>query len=178
MAPGAKGALADALPLVGSFDSAMAGSAGGGQAHLLAARSVLSPEQIKLMPAWLNNISSAHGSISAAYFAPNAADRPLVVHIQDVHEQQEAQMNISGLISELVNTGAVSLVGLEGATGAFDLVPYRTFPNKAVIGDVADFFLQEHLIGGGEHAGWTMEKEPDVVGHRRSQCVFKEPQLF
>jgi phosphomannomutase len=150
----------------------------GGQAHLLAARSVLSPEQIKLMPAWLNNISSAHGSISAAYFAPNAADRPLVVHIQDVHEQQEAQMNISGLISELVNTGAVSLVGLEGATGAFDLVPYRTFPNKAVIGDVADFFLQEHLIGGGEHAGWTMEKEPTLWGIEEVNVYLKNLNSF
>ncbi len=178
MAPGAQGALADALPLVGSFDSAAAGSTGGGQAHLLAARSVLSTEQIKLMPAWLNTISSAHGSISAAYFAPNAADRPLVVHIQDVHEQREAQMNISGLISELVNTGAVSLVGLEGATGAFDLVPYRTFPNKAVIGDVADFFLQEHLIGGGEHAGWTMEKEPTLWGIEEVNVYLKNLNSF
>lgn len=176
MAPA--GALTDALPFLDGKSQSGVDLESLSGSGLLSVHSSLSPEQLKSLPAWLNHISSAHGTISQAYFAPNAADRPLIVHIQDVHEQREAQMNISGLINEIVGTGAVSLVGLEGATGAFDLTPYRTFPNKAVIGDVADFLVQEHMIGGGEHAGWTAEKTPTLWGVEEVGVYLKNLNSF
>ncbi len=178
MLPAGAGAVTDALPFLDGKNQSGVDLESLSGSSLPAVHSSLSPEQQKLLPAWLNHISSAHGTISQAYFAPNAADRPLIVHIQDVHEQREAQMNISGLINELVGTGAVSLVGLEGATGAFDLTPYRTFPNKAVIGDVADFLVQEHMIGGGEHAGWTAEKDPTLWGVEEVGLYLKNLNSF
>ena len=178
MLPAGAGAVTDALPFLDGKNQSGVDLESLSGSSLPAVHSSLSPEQQKLLPAWLNHISSAHGTISQAYFAPNAADRPLIVHIQDVHEQREAQMNISGLINELVGTGAVSLVGLEGATGAFDLTPYRTFPNKAVIGDVADFMVQEHMIGGGEHAGWTAEKDPTLWGVEEVGIYLKNLNSF
>ncbi|MBK8575783.1 MAG: mannose-6-phosphate isomerase, class I [Elusimicrobia bacterium] len=178
MLPAGAGALTEALPFLDGKNQGGVGLESLSGPSLPSAHSSLSPEQQKSLPAWLNHISSAHGTISQAYFAPNAENRPLIVHIQDVHEQREAQMNISGLINEIVGSGAVSLVGLEGATGAFDLTPYRTFPNKAVIGDVADFLVQEHMIGGGEHAGWTAEKDPTLWGVEEMGIYLKNLNSF
>jgi hypothetical protein len=178
MLPTGAGALAEAMPFLdnNAATGADLGSLSG--SSLPSIHSSLTPDQRKALPTWMNHISSLHGTISQAYFAPNAAQGPLVVHIQDVHEQREAQMNISGLISEIVGTGAVSLVGLEGAAGSFNLVPYRTFPDKAVVGDVADFLLQEHMIGGGEHAGWTAEKEPTLWGVEEVGVYLKNLNSF
>jgi hypothetical protein len=178
MGPSGAGALAEALPFL---DGQVSGGVELGSlsgASLPLAHSSLTAEQVKSLPAWLNGISSAHGSISQAYFAPEAAKRPLVVHIQDVHEHQEAQLNISALINDVVQTGAVTLVGLEGAVGAFDLAPYRSFPNKTVINDVADFMVQEHMIGGGEHAGWTAEKTPTLWGVEELGIYLKNINSF
>jgi phosphomannomutase len=178
MLPAGAGALAEAMPFLENSASTGGDLGSLSGASLPSIHSSLTPDQRKALPAWMNRISSLHGTISQAYFAPNGAQGPLVVHIQDVHEQREAQLNISGLISEIVGTGGVSLVGLEGAAGAFNLVPYRTYPDKAVVGDVADFLLQEHMIGGGEHAGWTAEKEPTLWGVEEVGVYLKNLNSF
>ncbi|MGQ0644188.1 MAG: hypothetical protein ACT4O3_01705 [Elusimicrobiota bacterium] len=139
-----------------------------------------SPRRAELgkLPSWLTSLPTIYGDIRKVHLAPNADQRPLVVHIQDAHNYTDAQRNISAIINELGKSGQIAVVGLEGAAGAFDLNPYRQFPVPGVMRDVADFLLQQHLIGGVEHAGWTAEKEPLLWGVETPDLYLANYQAF
>ena len=78
----------------------------------------------------------------------------MVIHIQDAHENYEAQKNIARTIESLAKSyGPAGLplnqdresaqpspqmvVGLEGAKGPFDFAPYRSFPDMRLNGEIA-----------------------------------------
>ncbi|MGQ0644337.1 MAG: NAD-dependent epimerase/dehydratase family protein, partial [Elusimicrobiota bacterium] len=127
--------------------------------------------RLQQLPRWLTAVPLHYGDIRKVHLAPDAARRPLVIHIQDAHDHYEAQKNIGAMISEMAAKGDVSLIGLEGAHGGFNLKPYRDFPDRGIVGDVADFLLREHFIGGAELAAWTSEKELPLWG-------VEEPGLY
>lgn len=116
------------------------------------------------LPRWISSLATAYGDVNEVYLAADAKDRPLVIHIQDAHDQFDAQKNIARLIESLQNGAAISLVGVEGASGGFDLAPYRDFPRRQFIADAAENFLKSNLIAGPEFAGWTAENEPTLWG--------------
>lgn len=98
------------------------------------------------------------------YHAASSPDRPLVIHIQDVHDDETAQRSIEGLVKRLVDGGQTRLVGVEGAAGAFRLAPYRGFPDRATILGVSDWLLEKNLIAGPERAAWTSERPAVLWG--------------
>ncbi|MGQ0643952.1 MAG: AAA family ATPase [Elusimicrobiota bacterium] len=112
-------------------------------------------------------------SVRDAYFPGPRWDR-LVVHIQDVHGNPEAQENIArsiawlqeqyGRLSEDRRAPAQVLVGLEGAAGPFLTSVYRTFPDKKILEEVAGAFFKRGLLTGAEYAGLTAPAEPLLWG--------------
>ncbi|HOW28176.1 MAG TPA: SpoIIE family protein phosphatase, partial [Elusimicrobiota bacterium] len=112
---------------------------------------------------WISTLVLPYGSIRDIYLAkhPNA---PMIIHIQDAHGIPDAQRNISSLISGLQNQQGISLVGLEGASEAFALDPYRNFPEKEVVEGLANHFLNQGYITGPELAGLTNPKPPLLWG--------------
>ena len=60
------------------------------------------------------DIPSEFGEIKSAY---QGLQDLLIVHIQDAHVNEEAQMNISRIIEYLSKQSKTRLVGVEGASG-------------------------------------------------------------
>jgi len=102
------------------------------------------------------------GSIRKISHGPS--DRVLI-HIQDIHLNPEAQHNIGQLLQSLINAGVVDLVVLEGAFGEIDLSRFRQFEDKGSVQKVADYLLKSHKISGAVHTAFTSQKEiPAFVG--------------
>ncbi|HRY30260.1 MAG TPA: alpha-amylase family glycosyl hydrolase, partial [Elusimicrobiota bacterium] len=129
------------------------------------------------LPDWITQVVLPYGHIRQIHFSP-APGAPLVVHIQDAHEYADAQKNISSLIESLLSERGISLVGLEGAAGGFNLKPYRAFPDRKILRDTADFLLRENLMGGAEHAGWVSEAEPQLWGVETAEPYFANIEAF
>jgi hypothetical protein len=131
---------------------------------------------------WIPTLILPYGSVREIHLSQKS-DAPIIIHIQDAHGVEEAQKNISSLIQALSDSpsplsGAASptgqgggehkraplFVGLEGASGSFNLEPYRDWPDAAVTRDVAEYFLKEGKIGGPEFVGLTAPQPPTLWG--------------
>ncbi len=117
----------------------------------------LSPSLLSSLPpnaqkslSWLPSLAGPYGEIRDIYLA--GPDAPLILHIQDAHDVEEAQRNMGGLVQSLLKGGHVRLVGLEGASGPMPLDPFRQLPNKDVTRGVLDLALRLGYIGGAELA--------------------------
>jgi hypothetical protein len=116
-----------------------------------------------LTPEWLARGVQPFGSVDEIFLSPRPG-APLVVHIQDVHGLDEAQMNIARLIQNLSREGRVDMVGLEGGAGAFDLGPYRRYPYQEAKEKAARWAVKKDLIGGAEYAGIVNPDPLRLVG--------------
>jgi fructose-1,6-bisphosphatase/inositol monophosphatase family enzyme/8-oxo-dGTP pyrophosphatase MutT (NUDIX family) len=114
----------------------------------------------------LSALSTGHGSIRKISLPLKKSDRSLVVvHIQDVHMNPQAQWNIRETIRGLLRSGRVDLVGLEGATNEIDLQPFVDFPSRPAVAASADYVLKQNKITGPVHAAMTAEgRLPRFVG--------------
>lgn len=80
---------------------------------------------------------------------------PVIVHIQDVHMNQDAQKNIGAVVGSLMKAGRVNLVALEGSTEEINLQPFADSPHRKAAEMTADYLLQENKISGPIHAAIT-----------------------
>jgi hypothetical protein len=85
------------------------------------------------------------------------AGAPLVLHIQDVHGNLEAQQNIAEMVLALGRDHGVRLVGLEGAWGAFATDEFKPYPDQDIVKKVGRHFLKKDFISGAEYAGLASE---------------------
>jgi ADP-ribose pyrophosphatase YjhB (NUDIX family) len=108
-------------------------------------------------------LSPARGTLRKVAFPKNPSKNgPLVVHIQDVHKNSQAQKNIRDTVYSLVRSGAVSRVALEGAHGPIRLRPYLEYPNQKVVARAADSLLKKQRISGPIHAALSLGQSPAV----------------
>src|SRR5438045_1877868 len=76
----------------------------------------------------------------------------LIIHIQDVHQNKEAQQNISRAIQFLASSIPSSpsnpsmLVALEGAFAPIDISRFRAFEDQNAVHKVADYLIRENKI--------------------------------
>ncbi|MBL0350921.1 MAG: hypothetical protein IPP68_11200 [Elusimicrobia bacterium] len=114
----------------------------------------------------LSALSPAHGTIRKVSFGPRPSPRgPVIVHIQDVHRNPEAQRNIREAVRSLIQSGQVNLVALEGAAAEIRLQPFVDFPNRQAVEATADHLLKENEISGPIHAALTAQgKLPRILG--------------
>ena len=57
----------------------------------------------------------------------------VVVYVQDIHQNLEAQMNIQKTVEALLKNDRIGLVGLEGAFTSLPLDAYRSYPNPPAV---------------------------------------------
>jgi membrane associated rhomboid family serine protease len=115
--------------------------------------------------ALLSSLSGPYGSVRRVFQPPRPSMGPLVVHIQDVHMNADAQENIAGLLRELAGKKAVGLVALEGAFQPLDLGRYRAYHDRGAVQKTADYLLRENGISGPIHAAMTGAGEfPPLIG--------------
>jgi len=117
-------------------------------------------------PVWLRHLPSVYGEIRRINLAKGAQQNPAVVLIQDVHQVESAQKNISEILAHIEKSadGANVLVGVEGAVGAFDLAPLRALREFESHKPTCDFLLKSHLIAAPEYYGLQSVKEPLLWG--------------
>lgn len=111
-------------------------------------------------------LSPAHGSIRKVSLPPTSSpSTPVVIHIQDVHMNREAQWNIREVVRSLLQSGQVGLVALEGASQGIRVQPFVDFSNRRAVELAADTLLKENKISGPIHAALTATgKLPTILG--------------
>ncbi len=104
------------------------------------------------------------GSIRKIISPPHPNGR-IVIHIQDVHRNREAQTNIGKAVEELINQKKIGLVALEGAFGPMDFSWYRAYPHQDAVKAVADYLLRDNRISGFVHTAFLSSAPiPSFVG--------------
>lgn len=131
------------------------------------------PDKIKqtLPPRFFNDqaellraLPFAEGSVRGISLPPRAPlGGPVVIHIQDVHQNQEAQRHIAAAVAAL--SARVDVIGLEGSTRVLDLARFRTFPDRNAVAIAAEESLAQNEITGPIHAALTAKEPfPSLVG--------------
>jgi hypothetical protein len=117
-------------------------------------------------PLLVSSLSQGLGSIQDVTLPDHPlSNGPVVIYVQDIHGNPEAQWAIRETIQALSGRSAVGLVALEGAAGPLDLSRYRAFPDHQIIRQAADYLLRRNKISGPAHAGFTGDnKFPPLVG--------------
>jgi hypothetical protein len=111
----------------------------------------------------LTALSQAHGTVRKVTLGKKGG--PVIVHIQDVHMNREAQWNIRQTVRGLLETKQVDLLALEGSTEEIELQPFVDFPHRQAVEMTADYLLKENKISGPIHAALTAQgKLPRIVG--------------
>lgn len=104
------------------------------------------------------------GTTRRICFPKKTRDR-IVIHIQDVHRNAEAQANIGQAVQALVNGKKVDLVALEGAFGPMDFSWYHAYPHHDAVKAVADYLFKEKRISGAIHTAFLIPSAiPTFVG--------------
>lgn len=102
-----------------------------------------------------------------------------LILIQDIHGLAEAQRSIvDTLATERETVRNPLIIGVEGASGTFDLSFYHALPNRAAVAEIADEFLAEGRIGAAVHYGLT-HPESRLIGiespdlYRRNVAAYR-----
>jgi hypothetical protein len=118
------------------------------------------PDIVSKHPA-LSAIPGEAASVRRTHWGP--AESPLVLYLQDVHQNAEAQKNLSRVTQSLIDAGTVDLVALEGAFSSINLMPLREFPDREALRQSADFLLRENKISGPVHGALVAEKPAPLL---------------
>jgi hypothetical protein len=117
----------------------------------------------------INSLPFSFGTIRALS-RPRHSAKGVIVHVQDIHRNNEAQRNISDALRHLFQNEKIGLLALEGAFASagdddrLDIEPVRKFPDAPLVRAVADHLLDEKKISGPIHTSLTEERSPVTVG--------------
>jgi hypothetical protein len=123
-------------------------------------------------------VSENHGTIRDSYFA--GTNGGIVVHVQDLHCNYDAQVSIYNIINELIDKYRLNVVAIEGCVGELDTAPYSKKANDSIKEAVAKYFLKSgHLDGAGfahmmRHSGFVFWGADDIALHQRNVEAYKQ----
>jgi hypothetical protein len=123
-------------------------------------------------------ISESNGTVRDSYFAE--ADNGIIVHIQDLHCNYDAQISIYNIINELIEKYHLNVVAIEGCTGALDTAPYSKRPNDRIKEDVVKYFLRQGQLDGAgfahimRHGNFVFWGADDAKLHRQNIDAYRE----
>jgi hypothetical protein len=114
--------------------------------------------EIKRSPKITQLLPPAYGTVRHIT-GPRNSSKGTLIHIQDVHLNAEAQLNIQRTVEELINNKAIDFVALEGASGPIDLTVFRKFPNTQAVKLASDYLMKQNEISGPVYAALTSPAE-------------------
>ncbi len=130
----------------------------------------------------INNIremvSEANGTIRDSHFV--GSDSGIVVHIQDLHCNYDAQISVYNIINELIDKYNLDLVSIEGSVGQLETAPYSKRPNDDIKESVARYFVKTgELDGAGfahmmKHSGFSFFGADDAKLHQENVDAYME----
>lgn len=101
----------------------------------------------------INSIPPTAGTVRNV-ISPKGKAKGIVVHIQDVHRNAEAQLNIGRAVQGLIDARLAGHVALEGAFEPIDFSWFRSYPNQRAVKAVADYLFREYRISGPVRAAF------------------------
>lgn len=140
---------------------------------------MLSPSVSTAQP--INNIremvSESNGTIRDSYFV--GGNNGIVVHIQDLHCNYDAQISVYNIINELIDKYHLDLVSIEGSIGQLETAPYSKRPNDKIKESVAKYFVKRGQLDGAglahmmKHSGFTFWGADDAKLHQKNVEAYK-----
>ncbi|MFN0118181.1 MAG: hypothetical protein ACKVQC_07840 [Elusimicrobiota bacterium] len=113
----------------------------------------------------LNELTSHEGTVRNISLPKLFHKNKVILHIQDIHMNHEAQRNIARTIQKLVQSNQINLIALEGSFGPIDFLGFRHFPSQDIVRTVADYLLKKHEISGPIHTALTSRNTmPKIIG--------------
>ena len=115
----------------------------------LAGSSLLSNANVSTRPVRLPNLSIQLPSSILQFGSIRSVSTPaknsgrVIIHIQDIHDNTEAQSNISRAVNELAAHKIAQTIFLEGAFEPIDLKLFQNLPYRRSVERAADFMLEE-----------------------------------
>lgn len=118
------------------------------------------PTEKTPLPDWLESSVSLYADVGESHL-PTRGERRVLIHIQDLHEVEEAQRNAAAVLEQLaacLGGKPGLLVGLEGASGGFRTADFRALASPPIIRRAADRLLKAGTISGPEFFSLTTRK--------------------
>lgn len=118
------------------------------------------------LPSWLSSAVGLYADVGE-FYPPSSGEQRVLIHIQDLHEVEEAQRNIAAVLEQLaagLGDRNGLLVGLEGAAGAFRTNDFRSLAPPAVLRRTANRFLKAGTLSGSEFFSLTTENPVRLWG--------------
>nr|MBU1328765.1 hypothetical protein [Candidatus Omnitrophota bacterium] len=103
-------------------------------------------------------INDTLGKVIDSYVAPDS--KGTIIHIQDLHTNSEASINLAGILEILLKDYDLGLVCSEGASGVVDTSSVSSFPDSKIREKVAKVFVNSGELTGEEYLSIT--KYPDL----------------
>ncbi len=117
------------------------------------------------------------GFIKEVKVSENPSDK-MIINIQDLHCNYQAQKNISAILDHLSSTYGLKLVSVEGGSGKIDTTFYKQLPDPKVKEQVADYFLKEARINGTEYFAITTTRDIALYGAEDEKYYNKNLEAF
>ncbi|OQX53679.1 MAG: hypothetical protein B5M48_02800 [Candidatus Omnitrophica bacterium 4484_213] len=116
------------------------------------------------------DIPEKYGRVIESY---QGKDNRLIVQIQDLHTNYEAQANEAKLIYYLLKNEGWRLVATEGAEGEVDISIFELFHDAATKEEVARFFMSKGQINGAEYLH-ILKKIPFIIYGAEDADLYKK----
>jgi len=108
-------------------------------------------------------VHEGYGHIVEGYKAQGAAEK-IIIHIQDIHTNYEAQKNMSKILESLIQEQGLKLIMVEGGWGDVNLSYLRDYADQERRLDVAEEYLEEGKISGEEYLNIISDYDMDIQG--------------
>ncbi len=103
---------------------------------------------------------------------------PLIVHVQNVHANYEAQVNIKNILKHLVDQYQFSLIQLEGAVSKLDPTILQPSYLKDANLKLVDFLMREGRITGADAYAVETEKPVELNGIEDYSLYMENLKMF
>ncbi|MBI3999653.1 MAG: hypothetical protein HY351_03470, partial [Candidatus Omnitrophica bacterium] len=116
------------------------------------------------------------GSIEEVFQGtPNS---PMIIHIQNVHANYEAQVNIKGILNHLVEQYQFSLIQLEGAVSKLDPTILQPSYLKEANLKLVDFLMREGRMSGADAFAVETDKPVELYGIEDQSLYMENLKMF
>ena len=121
---------------------------------------IVSP--VKSLPININ-VPEGAGHVVNGY-KPKSEDAKVIIHIQDIHTNYEAQKNLSRMLEAMVKENQLKLIMVEGGWGNVSLSYLREYADKERRLEVAEEYLKEGKISGEEYLDIVSDYDIELEG--------------
>ncbi|NQT23442.1 MAG: hypothetical protein HQ579_08430, partial [Candidatus Omnitrophica bacterium] len=101
-----------------------------------------------------------------------------VINIKDAHASLSAQYSIVELLKDLVTNYNLNLIAVEGSEGYIDTSVLKTFPDKEIRKETADYLMEKGRMSAGEFFSIVSDNDIALYGIEDNALYRKNVESF